>query len=159
MTNRRTKRALAALGALAQESRLAVFRLLVEHGPDGLSAGAIAEKLALAPPTLSFHLKELIHAGLIVARQDGRFIWYRADVDAMNGLVAYLTDKCCASSTVCDPACLPAMAPQAVSVPLPVARRRRPRKPARHSLRRRAAASAAAITTRAPCAVRGRRAA
>lgn len=120
-----TKRVLAALGALAQESRLATFRLLIEHSPDGLTAGAIAEKLALAPATLSFHLKELSHAGLIAARQDGRFIWYRADVEAMNGLVAYLTDKCCASSTVCDPACLPPMSPQAVGVPSPVARRRR----------------------------------
>lgn len=120
-----TKRVLAALGALAQESRLATFRLLIEHSPDGLTAGAIAEKLALAPATLSFHLKELSHAGLIAARQDGRFIWYRADVEAMNGLVAYLTDKCCASSTVCDPACLPAMSPHAVGVPLPVARKRR----------------------------------
>jgi DNA-binding transcriptional ArsR family regulator len=120
-----TKRVLAALGALAQESRLATFRLLIEHSPDGLTAGAIAEKLSLAPATLSFHLKELSHAGLIAARQDGRFIWYRADVEAMNGLVAYLTDNCCASSTVCDPACLPAMSPQAVSVPLPAARKRR----------------------------------
>jgi DNA-binding transcriptional ArsR family regulator len=120
-----TKRVLAALGGLAQESRLAVFRLLIEHSPDGLTAGVIAERLALAPATLSFHLKELSHAGLIAARQDGRFIWYRADVEAMNGLVAYLTDKCCASSTVCDPACLPAMSPQAVAVPLPVSRKRR----------------------------------
>jgi len=120
-----TKRALAKLGALAQESRLAVFRLLVEHSPDGLTAGAIAEKLELAPATLSFHLKELSNAGLIAARQDGRFIWYRADIEAMNTLVAYLTDNCCASSAVCDPACLPAMPPQAVSVPLPVSRKRK----------------------------------
>ena len=120
-----TKRALAALSALAQESRLAVFRLLVEHSPDGLTAGAIADKLALAPATLSFHLKELSHAGLVASRQDGRFIWYRADVAAMNGLVDYLTERCCASSTVCDPACLPAMSPRPVAVPLPAARKRK----------------------------------
>jgi len=120
-----TKRALAALSALAQESRLAVFRLLVEHSPDGLTAGAVAEKLALAPATLSFHLKELSRAGLIASRQDGRFIWYRADVEAMNGLVAYLTDKCCISSTVCDPACVPAMSSRAVGVPLTVSRKRK----------------------------------
>ena len=126
MTNRETKRALAELSALAQESRLAVFRLLVEHGPDGLSAGAIAEKLALAPPTLSFHLKELHQAGLIVPRQDGRFIWYRADFDAMNGLVAYLTENCCASSTACDPDCLPAMPARSVAVSSPGSRKRKP---------------------------------
>ena len=120
-----TKRALATLGALAQESRLAVFRLLIEHSPDGLTAGAIAEKLELAPATLSFHLKELSNAGLIAARRDGRFIWYRADIETMNSLVAYLTDNCCASSTVCDPACLPAMPPRTVSVPLPVSRKRK----------------------------------
>lgn len=126
MTNRETKRVLAELSALAQESRLAVFRLLVEHGPDGLSAGAIAEKLALAPPTLSFHLKELHQAGLIVPRQDGRFIWYRADFDAMNGLVAYLTENCCAGSAACDPDCRPAMSARSVAVPSPGSRKRKP---------------------------------
>jgi ArsR family transcriptional regulator len=105
-----TKRALAALGALAQESRLAVFRLLVEHSPEGLTAGIIAGKLAISPATLSFHLKELAHAGLIASRQDGRFIWYRADFDGMNALVAYLSEKCCAGSVVCDPACAPGVA-------------------------------------------------
>ncbi len=100
-----TRKALVALGALAQENRLAIFRLLVEHGPEGLTAGAVADKLAIAPATLSFHLKELAHGGLIAARQDGRFIWYRADFDGMNALVDYLTEKCCVRSTACDPAC------------------------------------------------------
>jgi ArsR family transcriptional regulator len=103
-----TRRALAILGALAQETRLAVFRLLVEHSPDGLTAGAVAAQLSLAPATLSFHLKELAHADLVVARQEGRFIWYRANIDTMNDLVGYLTNNCCASSAVCDPACVPA---------------------------------------------------
>jgi DNA-binding transcriptional ArsR family regulator len=104
----KTKAALSALSALAQETRLAIFRTLVEHAPEGLPAGAIAERLELAPATLSFHLKELAHAGLIAARQDGRFIWYRADLDAMGGLVAYLTENCCRGSAACDPACAPA---------------------------------------------------
>ncbi len=110
-----TKNVLAALAALAQENRLAIFRLLVEHGTEGLPAGSIAERLNVAPATLSFHLKELAHSGLIVARQDGRFIWYRADFAAMNGLVGYLTENCCQSSVTCDPACAPAGAarPQA----------------------------------------------
>jgi len=120
-----TKAVLKALSALAQENRLAAFRLLVEHAPDGLPAGSIAERLAVAPATLSFHLKELNHAGLIAARQDGRFIWYRAELDAMNGLVGYLTENCCGASAVCAPACVPAMSSQAVRVPLPATRKRR----------------------------------
>jgi ArsR family transcriptional regulator len=120
-----TKTVLAALGALSQEHRLAIFRLLVEHGPDGLSAGAIAERLQLAPATLSFHLKELAHAGLIAARQEGRFIWYRPDFGAMNRLVSYLTDNCCRASAACAPACPPSRAPQPVAVSIPNPRRRR----------------------------------
>lgn len=96
--------AVARLFALAQESRLAVFRLLVQKGPDGLPAGEIAARLKLAPATLSFHLKELSNAGLLVARQDGRFIWYAPDFKAMNGLIAYLTENCCAGSG-CSPGC------------------------------------------------------
>ncbi|MEO8305427.1 MAG: metalloregulator ArsR/SmtB family transcription factor [Betaproteobacteria bacterium] len=116
---------LRALGALAQENRLAAFRLLIEHAPDGLPAGSIAERLDLAPATLSFHLKELTHAGLIAARQDGRFIWYRAELDTMNGLVGYLTENCCGASGVCAPACVPANAPQPVAVRLPPSRKRK----------------------------------
>jgi ArsR family transcriptional regulator, arsenate/arsenite/antimonite-responsive transcriptional repressor len=121
----KTKAALSALTALAQESRLAVFRLLVEHAPEGLPAGNIAERLKMAPATLSFHLKELSHAGLIVARPQSRFIWYSADLGAMNGLVSYLTENCCGSSAVCDTACIPAGAPLPVATPLPIVRKRK----------------------------------
>ncbi len=87
--------AVTALGALAHDHRLAVVRLLLAHAPIGLPAGVIGERLGLAPATLSFHLKELARTGLVTARPDGRFIWYRADVTTMNGLVAYLTENCC----------------------------------------------------------------
>ncbi|MGJ9418846.1 ArsR/SmtB family transcription factor [Massilia sp. CMS3.1] len=90
-----TKSALKALAALAQESRLAVFRLLVQAGPAGMAATRIAEHLAIAPSSLSFHLKELSHADLLSARQDGRFLIYSANVDAMNALVGFLTENCC----------------------------------------------------------------
>ena len=98
------KRAVAALAALAQETRLAIFRLLIEYAPDGLTAGAIALQLKLPPATLSFHLKELASAGLILDRRESRFIWYRANLAGMNGLLGYLTENCCrASGTVaCD---------------------------------------------------------
>ena len=125
MINMETKSVLNALAALSQEHRLAVFRLLVEHAPEGLSAGLIAERLSLAPATLSFHLKELSHAGLIASRPDGRFIWYRADLTAMNGLVGYLTESCCRASSVCDAACVPVGAPRAVAAPLPNRRKRK----------------------------------
>jgi DNA-binding transcriptional ArsR family regulator len=112
---------LPALAALAQETRLAAFRLLVEHAPEGLPAGRIAAKLGLAPASLSFHLKELTRAGLVVPRQDGRFVWYTADLDTMNGLVAYLTANCCRGSAVCDPKCAPT--PRQIATPRPPARR------------------------------------
>lgn len=89
--------ALACLAALAQETRLKLFRRLVQHGESGLAAGEIASQLGVAPATLSFHLKELSRAGLISARQDGRFIFYAPDFTAMNALLAYLTDHCCAA--------------------------------------------------------------
>ena len=116
---------LAALGALAHEHRLAIFRLLVRHGRAGLPAGVIGEQLKLAPATLSFHLKDLAQARLIVARQDGRFIWYRPDFGAMNGLVGYLTANCCELDAACDPACAPSAAakPIAVAIPRPGKRR------------------------------------
>lgn len=103
----KTTNVLIALAALAQDTRLAVYRLLVEHAPEGLPAGQVAERLEVPPASLSFHLKELTHAGLIVPRQDGRFVWYSADLDAMNGVVGYLTENCCRSSAVCDPKCAP----------------------------------------------------
>jgi ArsR family transcriptional regulator, arsenate/arsenite/antimonite-responsive transcriptional repressor len=94
-----------ALRALAQESRLAIFRLLVEHGYAGLPAGGIADRLGLPPATLSFHLKELTRAGLITAHPEGRFIYYRTDFVAMHALIGYLTENCC-SADGCDPASL-----------------------------------------------------
>jgi ArsR family transcriptional regulator len=90
-----TKQAVQALSALAQESRLAIFRLLVQAGPTGLAAGAIGEKLDLPPATLSFHLAGLTRAGLAQSRQDGRFVIYSASYDSMNALVGFLTDNCC----------------------------------------------------------------
>jgi ArsR family transcriptional regulator, arsenate/arsenite/antimonite-responsive transcriptional repressor len=84
-----------ALSALAQTTRLAIFRLLVERGPDGMAAGQVAEKLKVSPATLSFHFRTLSHAGLIESTQDGRFIYYAANFAVMNGMVAYLTENCC----------------------------------------------------------------
>lgn len=109
--------AVASLAALAQETRLAVFRLLVERGPSGMAAGEIGAALELAPATLSFHLKELSHAGLAVARPQGRYVFYSADFARMNELVGYLTENCCARDGVaCGPglACAPATAKSAV---------------------------------------------
>lgn len=94
--------AIEALSALAQETRLAIFRLLVAAGEDGLNAGAIAETLGVAAPTLSFHIAQLARAGLVAARQDGRFIYYSANFTAMDELLAYLTENCCQGK-----ACLP----------------------------------------------------
>ena len=91
-----TPLAISALAALAQESRLAVFRLLVQAGPDGgMVASKIAAALDLPPSSLSFHLKELVHANLIRATPSGRFITYSARIDTMNALVGFLTENCC----------------------------------------------------------------
>jgi ArsR family transcriptional regulator, arsenate/arsenite/antimonite-responsive transcriptional repressor len=87
--------AVAALGALAHASRLATFRLLVQAGPDGLAASRIAESLDIANSSLSFHLKELAHAGLVTSRQDGRFVIYAARFDTMDALLGFLTENCC----------------------------------------------------------------
>ena len=89
------KRAVQTLSALAQESRLAIFRHLVQAGPQGLAAGAIGEQLGLPPATLSFHLAGLTRAGLAQSRQDGRFVIYSADYAAMNALLGFLTENCC----------------------------------------------------------------
>lgn len=105
-----TKEILAALAALAQESRLSAFRLLVQTGPQGLAASKIAEHLGIAPSSLSFHLKELAHAGLAIARQDGRFVIYSANFDTMSGLLAFLTDNCCGGAS-CTPAAVAACTP------------------------------------------------
>ena len=90
-----TTEAVDKLAALSQETRLRIFRLLVEQGPQGLYAGAISEALALPPATLSFHVAHLVRAGLVSSRQEGRFIFYAAGFAAMDDLIAYLTDNCC----------------------------------------------------------------
>ncbi len=87
--------AVAALAALAQETRLAIYRLLVQAGPEGLAAGAIAERLDVSPATLSFHLKELARAGLVTPRNSARFIYYSAHFERMAALMTYLTQHCC----------------------------------------------------------------
>jgi ArsR family transcriptional regulator, arsenate/arsenite/antimonite-responsive transcriptional repressor len=87
--------AVSCLEALAQETRLSIYRALVQAGPDGLAAGAIAQEVQTPASTLSFHLKALAAAGLIRARQDGRFIYYATDYTAMSELVAFLTENCC----------------------------------------------------------------
>jgi DNA-binding transcriptional ArsR family regulator len=104
-----TRQAIAALGALAQESRLAVFRLLVQAGPSGMAASKIAEQVGIPPSSLSFHLKELTHAGLVTPTQEGRFVIYAANYGTMNALLGFLTDSCC-SGNPCSPAgiCEPA---------------------------------------------------
>lgn len=97
------KQTVACLAALAQETRLSIFRLLVQAGPEGLCAGDIGARLGVAPATLSFHLAQLANAGLLQARQQSRFIFYAADYAAMNGIVAFLTENCCGGKP-CPPA-------------------------------------------------------
>lgn len=92
------KDAVNALAALAQESRLAVFRLLVRFTPEGLTPGVIGEQLGLPAPTLSFHLKTLAQAGLVTAVQEGRFVRYRAEMAGINALIAFLTEDCCSGN-------------------------------------------------------------
>lgn len=101
------KGAVVLLAALAQESRLAVFRCLVQQGPEGLAAGRIAEQLGIAPNTLSFHLKELSHAGLLTARQEGRFSIYSVNFGAIGDLLTFLTDNCCGGSACAPSYCQP----------------------------------------------------
>jgi DNA-binding transcriptional ArsR family regulator len=98
-----TKLAVLLLSSIAQEARLDIFRLLVQVGPEGLAAGVIGEKLQIPPSTLSFHLKELSISGLIKSRQASRFIYYSANYEVMNGLLAYLTENCCAGNQTCCP--------------------------------------------------------
>ena len=112
--NMESKTAVAALAALAQEHRLAIFRLLVERGPSGAAAGEIGAELGIPPATLSFHLKELSHAGLAASRQVGRYVYYSADFAQMNALVGFLTENCCArDGTTCGPGV--SCAPQALA--------------------------------------------
>ena len=99
-----------ALSALAQATRLAIYRLLVVSGPHGMAAGQVAEQLKISPATLSFHFKTLSHAGLIESRQDGRFIYYAANFVAMNNMLAYLTENCCGGDhAICKPTTHPAI--------------------------------------------------
>jgi ArsR family transcriptional regulator len=100
--------AVAALAALAQDSRLDVFRLLVKAGPDGMPAGQVATALKLAPNTLTFHFDRLRIAGLVTVRRDGRSMIYAARFEAMNALLSYLTENCCGGADTCAPAlCTP----------------------------------------------------
>jgi DNA-binding transcriptional ArsR family regulator len=109
--------ALAALTALSQENRLAVFRLLVQAGPEGLPAGHVAEALDIAPSALTFHFDRLRSAGLVTARREGRSMIYAAHFETMNTLLAFLTDNCCQGAPEkCGPAfCKPARAKSARS--------------------------------------------
>ena len=109
------KQAVGALGALAHETRLGVFRLLVQRGPDGLSAGAIAEAVGLVPSSLTFHLQQLMHAGLITQRRVSRQLIYATDFSAMNALMGYLTENCCGRGAVCAPAWVPAKSGRATT--------------------------------------------
>lgn len=109
----KTNDALAALAALSQESRLAVFRLLVQAGPEGMAATKIADALAIGATSLSFHLKELTHAQMVVPLRQGRSIIYSANFDTMNDLLGFLTENCCGGNP-CSPlsACSPTLAVQ-----------------------------------------------
>lgn len=97
-----TKTVIAALAALAQDSRLAIFRFLVQVGPEGSAASKIGEALDIAPSSLSFHMKELSHAGLVTSHQEGRFVIYAANYTVMNDVLGFLTENCCGGN-VCSP--------------------------------------------------------
>jgi DNA-binding transcriptional ArsR family regulator len=117
-----SKQVIAALEALAQENRLAVFRALVQAGPSGLTPSRLSEDLGLPAPTLSFHLAQLRHAGLVTATRDGRSLIYAAAYEAMNGLIAFLTENCCAGA--CAPAsCAPKPKEKAYEAPARARRR------------------------------------
>jgi ArsR family transcriptional regulator len=109
----KTPQVIEALGALAHEHRLAIYRLLVERGPEGLSAGEIAQRIRVVPSSLTFHLQTLHRAGLITQRRASRQLIYSADFQAMNELVGYLTENCCAASQACDAKCKPKRAEKA----------------------------------------------
>jgi len=100
-----TTTAVSALAALAQDNRLEIFRLLVQAGPDGMAAGQVAERLGLAPNTLTFHFDRLRIAGLVTVRRDGRSMIYAARFETMNELLSFLTENCCRGASVtCAPA-------------------------------------------------------
>ena len=103
------ERVVTALAAIAHDHRLAIYRMLVEAGPQGLPAGVVADRLNMPPSTLSFHLRQMLHAGLVTQRRLSRQLIYAADFTTMNGLVSYLTENCCCGAA-CAPACDPAVA-------------------------------------------------
>ena len=109
----KTANVIDALGALAHEYRLAIYRLLVEQGPGGLPAGIIGERVGLVPSSLTFHLQSLQRAGLISQLRASRQLIYSADFAVMNELVGYLTDKCCSAAGTCAPECKPQRATRA----------------------------------------------
>jgi DNA-binding transcriptional ArsR family regulator len=107
--NMKSMDAVDSLAALAQESRLAIFRMLVKRGPAGYTPTQLGEKLHVSSPTLSFHLKELQRAGLVAAHREGRFLYYRPNLTHMNQLIGFLTENCCAlADQQCGPGCVPA---------------------------------------------------
>jgi DNA-binding transcriptional ArsR family regulator len=107
----KSKDAVESLAALAQESRLAIFRMLVKRGPEGYTPTQLGEKLTVAAPTLSFHLKELQQAGLVDVRRDGRYLYYRPNFSHMNQLIGFLTENCCVlADQACGPECAAAAA-------------------------------------------------
>ena len=105
----KSQHVIAGLSALAQESRLALFRLLVKRGPEGYTPTQLAEKVEVPPPTLSFHLKELQRAGLVEVRREGRFLFYSPDFAHMSELLEFLTENCCGLADNCGLTCNPAM--------------------------------------------------
>src|ERR1700704_6636372 len=110
--------AVTALAALAQDNRFDIFRLLVQAGPEGMPAGAVATALDLAPNTLSFHFDRLRSAGLVTVQRDGRSMIYAARFETMSALLGYLTENCCQGAQSCGPAvCRPASAPKRKKVP------------------------------------------
>jgi len=113
----KTPDVIEALGALAHEHRLAIYRILVQRGPEGLSAGTIGQRIGLLPSSLTFHLQNLQRAGLITQRRESRQLFYSVDFSVMNGLVGYLTENCCGNGAAdCAVSCAPA-------TPVKVARR------------------------------------
>jgi ArsR family transcriptional regulator, arsenate/arsenite/antimonite-responsive transcriptional repressor len=104
----KTRDVIEALGALAHEHRLAIYRSLVQRGPEGLSAGTIGQRIGLLPSSLTFHLQNLQRAGLITQRRESRQLFYSVDFSVMSGLVGYLTENCCGSGSYCSASCTPA---------------------------------------------------
>jgi ArsR family transcriptional regulator len=118
----KTPAVIEALGALAHEHRLAIYRLLVQRGPDGLPAGAIGDRVGLVPSSLTFHLQNLQRSRLITQRRESRQLIYAADFIVMNGLVGYLTENCCGNSGAeCSPGCTPALPAKAAKRAVKVA--------------------------------------